>query len=107
MSDGSPSSLHSPTGETAIGLAERLAVRWRRAAAPRFRARTQERAHPHERAHRNSAFGGKPETMRSRRTLSLLTHWFGRALQANFACWRSRSAAAPSREREVTSAGVP
>ena len=66
MSDGSPSSLHSPTGETVIGLAERLAVRWRRAAEPRFRARTQERAHPHKRAHRSSAFGGKPETMRSR-----------------------------------------
>jgi hypothetical protein len=52
MSDGSPSSLHSPTGETVIGLAERLAVRWRRAAEPRFRART------HERAHR-SLFGGQ------------------------------------------------
>ena len=60
MSDGSPSSLHSPTGEPVIELAERLAVRWRRAAEPRFRARTQERAH------RSSAFGGKPETMGSR-----------------------------------------
>jgi hypothetical protein len=65
MSDGSRSSLHSPTDETVIELAGRLAVRWRRAAEPRFRARTQERAHPHERAHRRSAFGDKPETMRS------------------------------------------
>jgi putative ABC transport system substrate-binding protein len=32
MSDGSLSSLHSPTDETVINLAERLTVRWRRAA---------------------------------------------------------------------------
>src|SRR5262245_9824970 len=36
MSDGSLSSLHSPTDETAIDLAERLTARWRRAAGPRF-----------------------------------------------------------------------
>ncbi len=36
MSDGSRSSLHSPTEETVINLAERLTVRWRRAAESRF-----------------------------------------------------------------------
>ena len=36
MSDGSLSSLHSPTDETVINLAERLTVRWRRAAESRF-----------------------------------------------------------------------
>jgi len=78
MSDGSPSSLHSPTGETVIELAERPAVRWRRAAAPRFRARTQERAH------RSSLSGANPKTF---------AH--GRALQEDFACWRGRSTAGP------------
>src|SRR6059036_2981276 len=36
MSDGSLSSLHSPTDETVINLTERLTVRWRRAAESRF-----------------------------------------------------------------------
>ena len=36
MSDGSLSSLHSPTDETVINLAKRLTVRWRRAAESRF-----------------------------------------------------------------------
>ena len=36
MSDGSLSSLHSPTDETMINLTERLTVRWRRAAESRF-----------------------------------------------------------------------
>jgi hypothetical protein len=36
MSDGSLSSMHSPTDETVINLAERLTVRGRRAAEARF-----------------------------------------------------------------------
>ena len=36
MSDGSFSSLHSPTDETVINLAERLTVRRQRAAEARF-----------------------------------------------------------------------
>jgi transposase InsO family protein len=56
MSDGSLSSLHSPTDETVINLAKRLTVRWRRAArqiteafpwtsAPAYLVRDNDRAY--------------------------------------------------------------
>ena len=102
MWDGSPSSLHSPTGETAIGLAERLVVRWRRVAEPRFRARAQERAHPRERAHRSSAFGGKPRNHAF--TLNLIT---SDPLVRPCVASELRLRAEPERGRTVPCADIP